>query len=429
MESAMRPAGCGRRAGGRNSLARLVLIVGGAGAGALTAVSSPASAYYDFGFYRFYSADAFLAPRPRKKPLPRKTLKPIAKEGPIIGAPTPAGPVQVVVSIADQRVAIYANGALFAQSAVSTGKKGHSTPTGVFSVLEKHRHHLSNIYSNAPMPYMQRLTWSGVALHAGELPGYPASHGCIRLSEDFAKLLWSTTRTGARVIVARSEIAPGEITHPRLTALSKVEAPVALDLRGAAGGPGELVRIANAAEAAPLTDEAKVAGAAIVEPGKVPAELKAPAPNRLPVSILVSRKTGKLQVRQAFKPLFEAPVNIRPTEQEWGTHIYTALPPTEPGAALRWSAFSMPTQAPPTAREQGGTKKLGNFRRGEGVLDAVPEGKPPQTAETVLELFQIPQEAQERLTDLMAPGATLIVSDSPPSQETAPGTDFIVLTR
>src|SRR5216683_7058718 len=98
----------------------------------------------------------------------------------------PKGPLQIIISIADQRVLLFDNGALIARSSVSTGTQGHPTPLGVFSVISKQRWHRSNIYSAAPMPYMQRITWSGIALHAGVVPGHPASHGCIRLPEEFA---------------------------------------------------------------------------------------------------------------------------------------------------------------------------------------------------------------------------------------------------
>ena len=102
----------------------------------------------------------------------------------------PKGPLQLVVSISTQKVTLFSNGVRVAQGPVSTGVPGHPTPRGVFSVIEKDRYHHSNIYSGAPMPYMQRITWSGVALHEGVLPGHPASHGCIRMSHDFAKKLW-----------------------------------------------------------------------------------------------------------------------------------------------------------------------------------------------------------------------------------------------
>jgi len=97
-----------------------------------------------------------------------------------------------------QRVTLYDDGVRVAQGPVATGMRGYATPTGVFSVIQKDRYHRSNLYSNAPMPYMQRITWSGVALHEGPLPGHPASHGCIRLSHDFASRLWLITKLGVR---------------------------------------------------------------------------------------------------------------------------------------------------------------------------------------------------------------------------------------
>jgi L,D-transpeptidase catalytic domain len=106
------------------------------------------------------------------------------------------GPLQIIVSIADQRISVYDDGTLIARSSVSTGVQGHPTPVGVFSVTGKELWHQSNIYSAAPMPYMQRITWSGIALHAGVLPGHPASHGCIRLAKDFAVRLWHLTKRG-----------------------------------------------------------------------------------------------------------------------------------------------------------------------------------------------------------------------------------------
>ena len=128
----------------------------------------------------------------------------------------PNGPLQIIISIADQRISLYDNGALIARSSVSTGVEGHPTPLGVFSVISKHKWHRSNIYSAAPMPYMQRITWSGIALHAGDLPGYPASHGCIRLTNDFAIRLWHLTKRGTRVIIAHNDVRPVEISNSHL---------------------------------------------------------------------------------------------------------------------------------------------------------------------------------------------------------------------
>jgi hypothetical protein len=137
------------------------------------------------------------------------------------------GPLFVVVSIADQRASIYGGGKLLAQTPVSTGQRGHATPTGVFSIVQKRRWHNSNIYSNAPMPFMQRLTWSGIALHAGVVPGYPASHGCIRLPPRFAQRLFQATAVGSRVVVAPTRAVPFDIAHAALPAprLTPVPAP------------------------------------------------------------------------------------------------------------------------------------------------------------------------------------------------------------
>ena len=126
------------------------------------------------------------------------------------------GPLQIIISIEDQRISLYDNGELIARSSVSTGVPSHPTPLGVFSVISKQRWHRSNIYSAAPMPYMQRITWSGIALHAGVLPGYPASHGCIRLTDSFATQLFHLTKRGTRVIIARDDVGPFEITNPHL---------------------------------------------------------------------------------------------------------------------------------------------------------------------------------------------------------------------
>ena len=127
-----------------------------------------------------------------------------------------AGPLFAVVSLADQRISLYGSGGLIARAPVSTGMRSHATPTGVFSIVQKRRWHESNIYSGAPMPFMQRITWSGIALHAGALPGHPASHGCIRLSASFAQRLFSATEIGQRVIISPADTSPIEITHKTL---------------------------------------------------------------------------------------------------------------------------------------------------------------------------------------------------------------------
>jgi hypothetical protein len=126
-------------------------------------------------------------------------------------------PVRVVVDLTNQRAFVFQGHALVGITAVSTGRSGHGTPTGVFPILEKARFHRSNIYSNAPMPFMQRLTWGGVALHAGYNPGRPASHGCIRLPYGFAQILFRATEVGGTVVVTRgAPLAPPELAQPDL---------------------------------------------------------------------------------------------------------------------------------------------------------------------------------------------------------------------
>jgi hypothetical protein len=142
------------------------------------------------------------------------------KPGQYLWAPTiaPAGPVLLIVSLARQHAFVYRNGVLIGVSTVSSGAKGHETPTGVFTILQKNVKHYSNLYNNAPMPYMQRLTWSGVALHAGHLPGYPASHGCVRMPMAFAKLLYGATKLGMTVVITEAEIVPRVAPTPNLLA-------------------------------------------------------------------------------------------------------------------------------------------------------------------------------------------------------------------
>ncbi len=125
-------------------------------------------------------------------------------------------PIMAIVSLRDQQITVYDDKGLIMRAPVSSGQKGRETPAGVFSVLQKDAEHYSNMYDDAYMPHMQRLTWSGIALHGGALPGYPASHGCIRMPYDFAERLFGATKLGIRVIVAPGNAAPVAIDHPAL---------------------------------------------------------------------------------------------------------------------------------------------------------------------------------------------------------------------
>ena len=134
------------------------------------------------------------------------------KAGSYIWEPSkaPSGPVTVIVSLPEQMAYVYRNGVQIGASTVSTGKAGHETPTGTFTVLEKDADHVSSTYKGAPMPYMERLTWSGVALHAGDLPGYPASHGCVRLPLEFSRDLYTVTSKGTTVVITDKRVGGSE---------------------------------------------------------------------------------------------------------------------------------------------------------------------------------------------------------------------------
>ncbi|WGD48945.1 L,D-transpeptidase family protein [Bradyrhizobium sp. CB1650] len=197
-------------------------------AGAIGTTSQADAAFYywtDYSDGSYYPRQERHPEVPRLKPQKRnatgKKKDVVAKEA---GA-KPQGPLVIVVSIDRQKVTIYDSNGVFAESPVSTGMKGHSTPMGVFSVIQKHKFHHSNIYSNAPMPYMQRITWSGVAMHAGVLPGYPASHGCIRMPMAFAVKMWNWTKMGARVIVTPGQMTPRSFSHPLLASVRVAPQP------------------------------------------------------------------------------------------------------------------------------------------------------------------------------------------------------------
>ncbi len=131
---------------------------------------------------------------------------------------SPSGPIVLVVSLDEQRAYVYRNGIAIGLSTISSGKPGHETPTGVFTILQKDKDHKSNLYNSAPMPYMQRLTWDGIALHGGNLPGHPASHGCVRLPQAFAQKLFGETKRGDTVVVADAKSAPMSLAYPAVLA-------------------------------------------------------------------------------------------------------------------------------------------------------------------------------------------------------------------
>jgi hypothetical protein len=185
-------------------------------AGAIGSTSHVEAALYYWSTYDpgYYRPDPII-PQQRQKPRHRQAKKIRAPEN---ESAKPQGPLIIAISIDRQNLKLYDANGFFAETPISTGMRGHPTPMGVFSVIQKHKFHHSNIYSGAPMPYMQRITWSGVAIHAGVLPGYPASHGCIRMPMAFAIKMWNWTRLGVRVVVTPGEITPANFSHPLLAA-------------------------------------------------------------------------------------------------------------------------------------------------------------------------------------------------------------------
>ncbi len=196
-----------------------------AAAGALGVPSQSGAA-----IYYWQDTDPAVTEPAAKKPVAHsKAHRPGDKKSKVVvnESPKPRGPVIISISIAQQKLRIYDANGLFAETPISTGVPGHLTPMGVFSVIQKQKFHRSNIYSGAPMPFMQRITWSGIAMHAGVLPGHPASHGCIRMPMAFAVKMYGWTRMGARVVVTPGDVTPAAFSHPLLATVKVVPQPVA----------------------------------------------------------------------------------------------------------------------------------------------------------------------------------------------------------
>ena len=159
--------------------------------------------------------------RPRRRQRPQRSRPNSKRQKPAVTHAEfkdDGRPLFLMVSLNKQRVYVYDAEEQIAEAPISSGARGHPTPTGIFSILQKRRRHYSNLYDSAPMPNMQRLTWSGVAMHAGHLPGYPASHGCVRLPHSFSKKLFSMTEMGTRVVVTKDPVAPEAFIHSKLSA-------------------------------------------------------------------------------------------------------------------------------------------------------------------------------------------------------------------
>ena len=532
-------------------------------------------------YYEPYQAPRLAPPRLRKS-IKKRVL---ANEDVAKDSRKPQGPLIIAISIEKQILKVYDANGYFAETPISTGMRGHSTPMGVFSVIQKHKYHHSNIYSGAPMPYMQRITWSGVAMHAGVLPGYPASHGCIRMPMNFAVKMWGWTRMGARVVITPGELAPENFSHPLLATqktapLAALEPQKNVDIAAAAKSdkaatadppaysetslelkstlghdlvkpaasthtadassalsqPGSQVTIIDApvasnpvmktdddaagtvdkagdapetkiqaaetaaAESLPFADqvaksELPADGSAKAEDAKpevskvepadttVEAETvntdapkaidkveqqaseptkaaedaasaapdvrkdqtrpsdpeKAAIPKPEPalatapkhsgqIAVFVSKKDGKLYVRQNFAPLFDAPVTIAASERPLGTHVFTAQTDKDDANLLHWSVVSMPVVARYAAR-QDDDERASRRRKTTGAIEVKPMPHPDSAAEA-LDRLTIPADAMARINEALSTGGSIIVSDQGINGgETGEGTDFIIPLR
>ncbi len=320
----------------------------------------------------------------------------------------PQGPLLVTISTTKQRLKIYDANGLFAEAPVSTGTRSHPTPLGAFSVIQKNKWHRSNIYSDAPMPYMQRITWSGVALHAGILPGYAASHGCIRMPYNFAMRMWSWTKPGTRVIIAADELSPSDFSHPIL--ITRKPAPVLV-----------------AANIEKATDAEKETGLPLSSDNIVTTGAIGPIkPRTGHVAIYLSRKDSKLYVRQNFEPLFDVPITIDSADRPLGTHIFTVRGDTSDTDTLHWSVISLASPIRVTAKrndDEWSRHKKSSAKTEPLIL------QPPPTPYEALDRIAIPQDAMQRIASIIAPGSSLVISDQGLGNETGRGTDFIVTQR
>lgn len=476
------------------------------------------------------------------------------------------GPMVAVVSLASQRIRVFDRNGEVASSKVSTGRKGFETPEGIFSIIERKVEHNSNLYDDAEMPFMQRITWSGVALHQGMVPNYRASHGCIRLPSGFAERLFRSTRIATRVVIVPHEATPLPISHPALFQPGQPDlpvpetksptperlpqsqpdsgdvfepAPMMLGVRPvpplaaseavspAPTKPGPTVaelrsrriaaerrlavatKAANAArpglrpllveqgraekalrQAAALANRvdgraavlakavavatgerdessainahidaliefaeargreegareiaARKTAAAVTVQAQVRKlederqaaqnEVRAIARKLSPVTIFVSRQTGRVYVRQAFHPVMEAPVAIKDPEEPLGTHVFSALEAEEDdGASVKWLGLTVETPGGgvPVAPEPSLTS---GKRKAQAPKPAAPAARqdPLHAARIALDRIELPQAVLARVGPSLQPGSTLIISDLPQSIETGPGTDIVVQTR
>jgi hypothetical protein len=387
---------------------------------------------------------------------------------PVQSADRVAGePVMAIVSLRSQRVTVYDADGWILQAPVSSGQKGRETPSGVFAVIEKEEEHYSNLYDDAYMPHMQRITWSGIALHGGPLPGYAASHGCVRMPYAFAEQLFGETKVGMRVIVAPRDAAPVEIAHPSLfhakpgaEAAATARASEAADATGkadqaklaAAIAARELARAQTplrVAENLKLRVDAQLAAAeravasASSDEAKAQAEeakTKAAARVAEVEAQLAAAQTElqpKLDAANAARQAAEAAESARIAATDAAHEATRALKPISVFISRKTQrlyvrqAFAPIFESPVTIRDADrpiGTHvftALGRVGENDLRWSVVSVEGDAAGAKDALDRISIPQDALDRIA--ASPQSSLIVSDEELSRETGKGTDFIVI--
>jgi hypothetical protein len=288
----------------------------------------------------------------------------------------PSGPVVVLVSLNQQFAYVYRNGILIGYCPVATGKPGHETPTGVFTILQKDKDHVSSIYK-AKMPYTQRLTWSGIALHAGSIPGYPNSHGCVHLPLDFSRVLFEVEHLGATVVIADDHSGPAEAAHPGL-----VLSPIIKE-----GDPQVPIIGPESYDWRPeLSPEG-------------------------PVNVLISGTDRKLYVYRNGIEIGFAEIEVKDAEKLLAEGIFTILEgyseyenpwiPNRP--APRW--MTVWTDAPRQITEES------------ALLDDHSE----------INRITIPAFFATRVWEILEPGSTVVITNRNAAPETRTDSDFVVL--
>jgi hypothetical protein len=278
---------------------------------------------------------------------------------------SPGGPLMLLVSIPQQTMHVYRNGILIGRSSISSGSAGHDTPGGVFEILEKKQTHRSKKYNNAPMPYMQRLTWSGIAMHSGQLPGYAASHGCIRLPYDFSVLLFNATSKGGTVVVGNGKTpTPYLASNPGMMLAPKDFTPEMLHRLAA-----------NEYDWHP---ERSSTG---------------------PITIVISAADKALYVYRSGNPIGRAALDVT-GRGRLGTQVFTLLEGTT----------GKPSQLAP-GREAGRWMRVSS------------EGRPIE-AEQMASRLRFSPEFATKLANEIKPGTTVIVTDQPVVRNQIPDSTY-----